>query len=484
MSKFVSRQAGQFIYNTHFMFNKDKVVIMAIRLPDESNRIEYKLILTDDLEREIIAFLNHSEGGEIYFGVDKSKNAIGLDDLDLAQLQIVDRIKNNILPSALGLFDVVVERVDDKEIIKVIIPSGIDKPYYLRKKGMSPQGCFIRVGSSVQPMTTVQIDAMYAKRVPLSLGNMRSPRQSLTFRQLEIYYTERKLRVSDEFLASLDLLDEGGRYNYAAYLLADENGVSIKVAKYAGKTKSDLIENEEYGYRCLITATHRVLDKLRVENKTFAKITPKERLERSMVDQTALREALINAIVHNDFSREVPPVVEIFSDRLTITSYGGLPQGLSRKNFFRCRSLPRNRELMRVFRDVDLVEQLGSGMSRILEAYDQSIFSFEDDYLIVTFPFANGFVESVVDKVADRLADKVADRLADRLTSGENAFLETLLPYFENNEWITNTKARELSGSAEGSVKRYLRILTEKQVLEAQGERKHRQYRLSPSMTE
>jgi predicted HTH transcriptional regulator len=133
------------------------------------------------------------------------------------------------------------------------------------------------------------------------------------------------------------------------------------------------------------------LDKLRVENRTFAKITPRDRLERKMVDETALREAFINAVVHNDYSREVPPVVEIFSDRLTITSYGGLPQGLSRENFFRCRSLPRNRELMRVFKDVGLVEHLGSGMGRILSAYDESIFSFEEGFLVVTFPFANGF---------------------------------------------------------------------------------------------
>jgi len=286
---------------------------------------------------------------------------------------------------------VVIEKVDGTQIIKIVVPSGIEKPYYLRSKGMAPVGCFIRVGSSVQPMTTAQIDALYAKRIPTKLSNMPSPRHKLTFKQLKIYYSEKEMELNDEFLSSLDLLDENGRYNYAAYLLADENGVSIKVAKYAGTTKVDLIENEEYGYRCLITAANRVLEKLRIENKTFAKITPKSRLERSMVNETALREVLVNAIVHNDYSREVPPVVEIFSDRLTITSYGGLPQGLSRENFFRCRSLPRNRELMRIFKDVGLVEHLGSGMGRILEAYDQSVFTFEDDFLIVTFPFANGF---------------------------------------------------------------------------------------------
>jgi len=57
--------------------------------------------------------------------------------------------------------------------------------------------------------------------------------------------------------------------------------------------------------------------------------------------------------------------------------------------------MPRNRELMRVFRDVGLVEQLGSGMGRILNAYDRSIFKFSGDFLIVTFPFAEGFDASV-----------------------------------------------------------------------------------------
>ena len=212
-----------------------------------------------------------------------------------------------------------------------------------------------------------------------------------------------------------------------------------------------------------------------MENRTFTKITSTKRLERQMVDELALKEAFINAIVHTDYSREVPPVVEIFSDRLTITSYGGLPPGLSRENFFRCRSMPRNRELMRVFHDVDLVEQLGSGMSRIMEVYDQSIFTFEDNFLIVTFPFAEGFAESLADKVADKLTDKVADKL----TPGERKFYELLLSYFKDHEWLTNAQARELTGAEEGSVKRFLRSLTDKKVLEAQGERKSWRYRLA-----
>ena len=392
------------------------VTTMAFQLPEERNRIEYKAQVPSDFEETVVAFLNYSEGGEIFVGIDdKSKTIVGVKSIDLVQRQITDRIKNNIQPHTLGLFDILIEKIDDTEIIKVVVSSGIEKPYYLRKKGMSPEGCFIRVGSSNQHMTKERIEAMYAGRIPLCLSNTRSPRQNLTFKQLEIYYSDRELKFNDEFLVSLDLVDDDGRFNYAAYLLADKNGVSIKVAKYAGTTKVDLVENEEYGYRCLITATNRVLEKLRVENKTFAKVTAEKRLERQMVGELALKEAVINAIVHNDYSREVPPVVEIFSDRITITSYGGLPQGLSRENFFRCRSMPRNRELMRVFKDVDLVEQLGSGMSRIMEVYDQSIFTFEDNFLIVTFPFADGFMLPHGTTTHDSTHDSTHDTAHDKI---------------------------------------------------------------------
>ena len=108
---------------------------------------------------------------------------------------------------------------------------------------------------------------------------------------------------------------EYGGINNVAYLLADENGVSIKVAKYAGSDKVDLIENEEYGYCSLIKATHQVLEKLKIENITRAKVTNTKRVEKNLIAPIPMREAVINAIVHSDFSREIPPVFEIFNDK-------------------------------------------------------------------------------------------------------------------------------------------------------------------------
>ncbi len=162
-------------------------------------------------------------------------------------------------------------------------------------------------------MTERMIDDMYSKRIKNTLKEIDSPRQELTFNQLKIYYEEHGLKLNDNFLQNLDLLTSEGKYNYNAFLLADENNVSIKLVKYLGTNKMDLVENQEYGYRCIITATQRILDRLDAENT--------------------------------------------------------------------------NKELIRVFKDVDLIENIGSGVLRILDAYDKSCFKFMNHFLRVSFKY-------------------------------------------------------------------------------------------------
>lgn len=370
----------------------------------ETNRIENKEQLNEEFEQEVIAFLNYKEGGIIYIGISKEGQAVGLKDVDLTQLQIKDRIKNNIQPSTLGLFDVVVETIENKEVIKVIISSGTEKPYYLRKKGRTPEGCYVRVGSSKERMTERMIDDMFAKRVKNTLKEIDSPRQELTFNQLKIYYEEHGLKLNDNFLQNLDLLTSEGKYNYNAFLLADENTVSIKLVRYLGTNKLELLENLEFGNRCLITATQRILDRLDVENTTYAKIEYFGRKEQEKIDSKALKEAVINAIVHNDYSYGNSPIIELYSDRVEITSAGGLPQELSQEEFLEGVTAPRNKELIRVFKDVDLIENIGSGVLRILDAYDKSCFKFMEHFLRVSFKYKENPFE--YDDKTDKKTDK------------------------------------------------------------------------------
>ena len=421
----------------------------------ESNRVKFKRELNDSLEKEVVGFLNYSEGGEIYIGIADDGTVIGIENADDLQKRIVDRIKNNIFPSTMGLFDVITTDIDGQDIIKIIISSGPDKPYYIKKYGMSPNGCLLRVGTTVQQMTMEMIDSLYSRRIRNSLGKLVSPRQDLTFKQLKIYYEENGYDLNDKFLSNLELYTEDSKLNYAAYLLADENGISMKVAKYSGTDKVDLIENAEFGYCSLIKATENILSRLDIENITKTEITSSLRKEKRLVDSTALKEAVVNAIIHNDSSNGIPPVFEIFSDRFVITSSGGLPQELNQEEFFEGISAPRNKELMRVFKDVKLVEQLGSGIQRILKSYDKSIFRFSTNFLKVSFP---------IDNVGDNVGDN-----ANKKKIKLNKTQKNIINLIDQNKHITQSEIGIKLNKTTRTIERNMKILQDENIIARKG---------------
>lgn len=367
----------------------------------EDNRNEFKEILNDKLEREVVSFLN-ANGGNLYIGIDDDGNVVGInEDTDKLQLQIKDRIKSNIMPFTVGLFDMEIKEYDGKKYLHIIIASGNEKPYYLKKKGMIPEGCFIRVGSSVESMGQKQIEELFAKRTRNSLKNIVSPTQDLTFSQLKIYYEEKKYKINENFLRQLGLLMDDGRYNYLAYILADNNDISIKVATYSGCDAYDLIESEEYGYCCLVKACKNVINKFEQINKTFTKITSEDRREVKMFDIISVKEAITNAFVHTLWEREYPPKFEIFNDHIAISSTGGLPLNVSEQDFLKGFSAPTHPELMRIFKDLDLVEQLGTGIIRILKSYSKDVYEFSDNFIRVNFMYKSPNILNNIPKSLD-----------------------------------------------------------------------------------
>ena len=445
------------------------------RYISETNRIEYKREVTSelDIEKEVVAFLNYKEGGYIYIGIDKDGSTVGVNDVDDCMLRLKDRIKHNISPSAMGLFDIAEEQKDGRSIIKVTVASGIEKPYFKTKFGMTPRGAYLRVGTSAEPMPQEQIDRLFAMRTRNSIGRIVSNRQDLSFEQLRIYYDERGKRLNDNFKRTLELLTDDGKYNYVAYLLADENGNSIKVAKYSSLDRCDLVENNEYGYCSLIKATKSVLSKLDIENKVAATITPMERIETPLWNKVALREAVINAIVHNDYSFEVPPKFEIFPDRLEITSAGRLPESLTREEFFNGISIPRNKELMRIYRDVELVESLGSGIPRILRAYGEDCFKFTDNFIRITLPIRA--YARVSGGVSEGVSEGVISNI-EGMTDAVKEELLNILKLFKDDEGM---KLKDIASNRERPVKtieRYVKILKDLSLLEFRGAPRNGKY--------
>ncbi|MCL2128977.1 MAG: putative DNA binding domain-containing protein [Treponema sp.] len=349
---------------------------------------EYKRQIPDDIEKSVVAFLN-SLGGEIFIGIDDKGTVFGVDNYDETVLRFVDKIKNNITPSAMGLFTISPKsHKDGKEYFIIKVASGFEKPYFITKYGMSSKGCFLRIGTQSSPMPQSMIDSLYSRRSLHTLHNVVSPRQNLTFRQLKIFYEDKQIAPNiDNLLENLDFYTEDGKFNYAAYLMADNNGVSVKMVQYRGTDKVAIQKKTECGNCSLVKAAYAMLDALDIYNQTAVDIKYPERIETRLVEPIALREAVINAIIHNDYIRGAYPVVEFYSDRVEITSSGGLPLGLTQDAFFKGKSLPRNREIMRIFTNMELAEQLGSGMHRIMQYYKPEDYTIDDTFVTARFKY-------------------------------------------------------------------------------------------------
>lgn len=136
----------------------------------ESNRFEYKRELTNSLEKEVVGFLNSNEIGTLYIGIDDCGNAVGVKHCNQLQLTIKDRLKNNIQPSIMGLFEILYEQRNGKDLIRITIAGGMEKPYCLKRYGLTERGCYLRVGSSTEPLPKEMIEAFYGKRVRNTIG--------------------------------------------------------------------------------------------------------------------------------------------------------------------------------------------------------------------------------------------------------------------------------------------------------------------------
>lgn len=130
----------------------------------------------------------------------------------------------------------------------------------------------------------------------------------------------------------------------------------------------------------------------------------------------------------------VPPKFEIFPDRLEITSAGRLPESLSKEEFFNGISIPRNKELMRIYRDLELVESLGSGIPRILRAYSEDCFKFTDNFIRITFPISGHASVQVKKLISVLVGEKGRSELQELLSIKNRDYFRTdyLLPAIKN----------------------------------------------------
>jgi predicted HTH transcriptional regulator len=195
-----------------------------------------------------------------------------------------------------------------------------------------------------------------------------------------------------------------------AFLFADNNNISVRIGKYSGTDKEDLIEREDFKDCSLITAMKKIIDRLDMENVTQSRKRPmKARIDKSLVDKNVLHEVIINAFAHNDYSRNLDtPIFQIYSDRFEVMSFGGLVEGMTTEQFYTGTSMPRNREIVRVFKDLDYMEQLGSGIPKIVKKYGRGAISIDSFIIQATLQFDTG---SETLSTTDSTTDKIISEL-------------------------------------------------------------------------
>ena len=182
-----------------------------------------------------------------------------------------------------------------------------------------------------------------------------------------------------------------------------------------------------------------------------------------MFDMVAIREAILNAFVHTLWEREYPPKFEIFSDHISISSTGGLPLNVSKEDFLKGFSAPTHPELMRIFKDLELVEQLGTGIVRILKSYDKNVYEFSDNFIRVNFSFRdnNALVETQSSVIFQ-----------------DNNLSETQKNIMELIQKITQMDITNNLGINKTTVMRNLKILKEKNIIKRIGSNKKGQWKI------
>ena len=334
----------------------------------ESETIELKEIVTDEIKKEIIAFAN-CDGGKLYIGVKDDGTVIGVDDADNVSLQISNMVRDTIKPDVTMFVHYETIEEEGKEIIAIDIQRGTDRPYYLAKKGMRPEGVYVRQGYSSVPATDTAIRRMVKETDGDRFEAMRSLNQDLTFEATKKEFDLRKIEFGSKQMQTLKLIDQDGLYTNLGLLLSDQCVHTIKVAVFQG-TDQMVFKNRREFSGSLLKQMNEVYDFIDLHNQTRATIEKLLRIDVRDYPEVAVREALLNMLVHRDYSFSSSALISIYTDRIEFVSIGGLMPGIDLEDIMVGLSICRNQELANVFYRLHLIEAYGTGMRKIMKAYE------------------------------------------------------------------------------------------------------------------
>ncbi|MBD8036654.1 putative DNA binding domain-containing protein [Solibacillus sp. A46] len=337
----------------------------------ESPTLQFKRELTDAIKREIIAFAN-TQGGELYIGVDDDGSIIGLENADKVLESVSSMLHDSIQPDILVHAFLEIVNLEGKNVVKISVARGTRRPYHLKAKGMKPSGVFIRYGTSVTNASEENIRQMIIESDGTNFETMRSLQQELTFTEAKRIFDEQNLKFGPEKMRTLGLITEDGYYTNLGLLFSDQCEHTIKCARYLGNDKIEFQDRKEFS-GSILKQVEAVYEYLSINNAKHAHFEGLKRIETETYPSYALREALINAFTHRDYSFSGSILIHLFQDRLELVSVGGLVKGLTLEDIELGISQSRNPKLANVLYRLKWIESYGTGLQRMRESYKGSV---------------------------------------------------------------------------------------------------------------
>ena len=333
----------------------------------EDKRTEFKREYVDDIKKTLVAFAN-TDGGNIYIGIDDDGNAVELKNLDDTLLKITNVIRDAIRPDLTMFCEATVETVQNQKVIKITVSRGKARPYYLAIKGIRPEGVYVRQGPSSVPATDSAIRSMILETAGDSYEEARSLLQDLTFDEITEVFQKKQLAFGESQKRSLGLISEDSTYTNLALLLSDQCTHTVKIAVFEGEQKTVFKDRREFSGSLLkqLNDTYQFIDQF---NHTHAHTDGLYRIDERAYPTDAIREALLNALVHREYSFSASTLISIFDNRIEFVSIGGLARGISQNDIMLGISITRNKKLADVFYRLHLIEAYGTGVPKIIDSY-------------------------------------------------------------------------------------------------------------------
>ena len=336
----------------------------------ETSRLELKRAFTEEIKKELVAFAN-TDGGELIIGMADDGSIIGVDHPDQVSAQVSNMLRDAISPDITLISRVEINFHENKALVHVTVNRGGKRPYYISKKGMTSAGVYVRQGNTSAPASADAIREMIRETDGYSYESSLSFDQDLTFEVCSKVFADRNVIFGKNQMKTMKMMDVNGNYTNLAMLLSDQCFHSIQFACFQGTDIGIFTERQRFT-GSILKQLDEAFHALNRYNRTRSEIHGLHRTDRRDYPEEALREALINAIVHRDYDRDVSINIRVFDDRIEIASYGGLPPNTTIDTFLLGLSIPRNRNLADIFYRLELIEAFGSGIPKMTDIFQKS----------------------------------------------------------------------------------------------------------------